>query len=65
MIIKNFIFNELDLHRIEAACLETNEGSLNVLKKNNFSMEGRARKYLKINGKWQDHLIFSCLDNED
>ena len=33
MLIKNFIFNELGLHRIEAACLESNEPSLNVLKK--------------------------------
>ena len=65
MLIKNFIFNELGLHRVEAACLESNEPSLNVLKKNNFHVEGKARKYLKINGKWQDHLIFSCLESED
>ena len=64
-IIKNFIFNELGLHRIEAACLESNVSSLSVLKKNSFHIEGKARKYLKINGKWQDHLIFSCLETED
>ena len=64
-LIKNFIFNELNLHRIEAACLESNVSSLNVLKNNNFYFEGIARKYLKINGKWQDHLIYSSLENED
>jgi ribosomal-protein-alanine N-acetyltransferase len=64
-LIKNFIFNELNLHRIEAACLESNVSSLNVLKNNDFHFEGIARKYLKINGKWQDHLIYSCLETED
>ena len=64
-LIKNFIFNELNLHRIEAACLESNVSSLNVLKNNDFHFEGIARKYLKINGKWQDHLIYSSLENED
>ena len=64
-LIKNFIFNVLHLHRIEAACLESNVSSLNVLKNNDFHFEGIARKYLKINGKWQDHLIYSCLETED
>ena len=64
-LIKNFIFNELNLHRIEAACLESNVSSLNVLKNNDFHFEGIARKYLKINGKWQDHLIYSYLETED
>lgn len=64
-LVKNFIFNELNLHRIEAACLESNVSSLNVLKNNDFHFEGIARKYLKINGKWQNHLIYSCLETED
>ena len=38
-LIKEFIFNELGLHRIEAACLESNDPSLNVLKKNGFILE--------------------------
>ena len=64
-LIKEFIFNELGLHRIEAACLESNDPSLNVLKKNGFILEGKARKLIKINGKWQDHLVLSCLENDN
>ena len=63
-LIKKFSFDELELHRIEAACLEKNQRSLNTLKKNHFNIEGVARKYLKINGKWQDHVLLSCINEK-
>ena len=63
-LIKEFSFDELELHRIEAACLEKNQRSLNTLKKNHFNIEGVARKYLKINGKWQDHVLLSCINEK-
>lgn len=53
-----FIFDELDLHRANAACLVDNHRSIRVLEKNGFQKEGLAEGYLKINGKWQDHLLF-------
>jgi ribosomal-protein-alanine N-acetyltransferase len=60
-LIKEFIFDELNLHRVEAACLPRNERSLKTLEKNNFCIEGLVRQYLKINGKWEDHLLLSCI----
>ena len=63
-LIKKFIFDELELHRIEAACLKKNQRSLNTLKKNYFNIEGVAKKYLKINGKWQDHILLSCINEK-
>ena len=63
-LIKKFTFDELELHRIEAACLENNQRSLNTLKKNYFNIEGIAKKYLKINGKWQDHVLLSCINEK-
>jgi ribosomal-protein-alanine N-acetyltransferase len=60
-LVKSFIFNQLKLHRIEAACLPHNNLSLKVLLKNGFKIEGKARKLLKINNKWQDHTMFSYL----
>ncbi len=59
-----FVFNTLHLHRLEAACLESNVGSITVLERNGFRREGLARKYLKINGVWQDHLLFGLLDED-
>ena len=58
---QEFIFDELNLHRVEAACLPRNERSLKTLEKNNFCIEGLVRQYLKINGKWEDHLLLSCI----
>ncbi|HEY3636756.1 MAG TPA: GNAT family protein [Rhizomicrobium sp.] len=56
-----FIFRTLGLHRIEAACIPSNEASKNLLGKSGFRHEGVARRYLLINGEWQDHLLFALL----
>lgn len=62
-----FVFDELGLHRLEAACLPSNERSVRVLRNTGFRDEGQAREYLRINGKWEDHLLFAFLrgDRED
>jgi [ribosomal protein S5]-alanine N-acetyltransferase len=59
-----FIFRTLGLHRIEAACLPTNEASTNLLAKIGFREEGLARRYLQINGEWRDHVLFGLLADE-
>ena len=48
-------FSEYGLHRIEANVMPRNERSKKVLLKCGFEYEGTSRKYLKINGKWEDH----------
>ena len=35
-----------------------------VLEKAGFVREGRARRYLKINGVWQDHDLFALLQDD-
>jgi len=59
-----FGFDKLRLHRIEAACLPSNIPSRDLLLKVGFSLEGKARAYLKINGAWRDHLLFGLIDDE-
>jgi len=54
-------FDRMGFHRIEAACLPSNTASRRVLTKVGFTAEGTARKYLKINGDWQDHLLFAII----
>jgi ribosomal-protein-alanine N-acetyltransferase len=56
-----FAFDSLGLHRLEAACLSHNVASARVLEKCGFRREGRARRYLKINGAWQDHDLYARL----
>jgi [ribosomal protein S5]-alanine N-acetyltransferase len=56
-----FAFATLRLHRLEAACIPTNVGSIRLLEKTGFVREGYAREYLCINGIWQDHLLYGRL----
>lgn len=52
----NFIFGTIGLHRIEANIMPSNISSLKVTDKLGFENEGLSPKYLKINGKWEDHI---------
>jgi [ribosomal protein S5]-alanine N-acetyltransferase len=61
-VIKDHAFGTLALHRLEAACIPENERSIRLLKTAGFEFEGHLRSYLKINGSWRDHLLFSCFD---
>jgi ribosomal-protein-alanine N-acetyltransferase len=67
MALADFAFSTLNLHRIEAACLPANRASIGLLEKCDFQKEGYARKYLKIDAFWQDHLLFARLrqDGQD
>lgn len=53
-----FVFDQLKLHRLHAACLPHNIASRRVLEKNGFKEEGFADHYLKIDGAWRDHVLF-------
>jgi ribosomal-protein-alanine N-acetyltransferase len=56
-----FAYGPLRLHRLEAACIPTNAASIRLLENCGFQREGLARKYLCINGLWQDHVLFALL----
>jgi ribosomal-protein-alanine N-acetyltransferase len=56
-----FAFDVLRLHRVEAACIPTNQPSIRLLERSGFKREGYAREYLCINGLWQDHLLYARL----
>jgi ribosomal-protein-alanine N-acetyltransferase len=56
-----FAFATLRLHRLEAACIPTNVGSIRLLENTGFVREGYARDYLCINDIWQDHLLYGRL----
>jgi len=59
-----FVFDSLELHRLEAACLQTNTASTRLLERVGFKREGLARRYLRINGVWQDHVLYALLDSD-
>lgn len=59
-----FAFANLHLHRVEAACLPRNAASRGVLAKAGFREEGFAPKYLRINGEWEDHVLYAMLESD-
>jgi len=59
-----YVFDNKNLHRIMANYMPTNLGSAKVLKKLGFIVEGEAKNYLRINGRWEDHILTS-LTNRD
>ncbi|WP_137169491.1 GNAT family N-acetyltransferase [Marinomonas sp. FW-1] len=52
-----YLSKELHIDRIQASYMPRNVRSAAVLKKLGFDKEGVARDYLKINGKWEDHIL--------
>lgn len=62
--VLDFAFGHLGMHRVEAACLEHNEASRALLNKLGFQEEGYARQYLRINGGWQDHVLYAILRDD-
>lgn len=57
--LTDHIFKDWKLHRIQANYLPSNEASARVLEKLGFEKEGLAKRYLKIAGAWQDHILTS------
>ena len=54
-----FAFGRLGLHRVQAGVMPRNTASIRVLEKNGFRLEGLAPRYLRINGVWEDHVIYA------
>lgn len=54
----------LGLHRVQANIIPSNARSLRIAEKLGFRREGLAARYLKIAGKWQDHVMFATTREE-
>lgn len=61
-VANSYVFHVLELHRIQANIMPSNYASLRVVEKLGFSNEGLAKNYLKINGKWEDHIHMVLLN---
>lgn len=57
-------FEELSLHRIEADVMPENKASVRVLEKCGYEKEGYLREYMRINGRWEDHIRMAALNPE-
>lgn len=58
----NYLFKHQNLHRIQANYLIDNQRSAKLLQKLGFVIEGTAKQYLLIDGRWQDHTLTSLIN---
>ncbi len=59
------IFSDFRLHRVEANIMPHNARSISLAKRLGFCLEGISRRYLEINGHWEDHLRFVRLNEPE
>jgi ribosomal-protein-alanine N-acetyltransferase len=57
-LMLGFAFEWLRLHRVQAAVMPDNGASRRILSKRQFREEGYAERYLRIAGRWEDHLLY-------
>ena len=60
----DYMFKERNLHRIMANYMQSNSRSGRILEKLGFAIDGRAKEYLQINGRWEDHVMTSLVNKE-
>ena len=58
VVIAAFAFEQLDLHRLEICIVPRNHNSRRVMEKLDLREEGVARRFLEINGVWEDHVRY-------
>ncbi len=62
--VTRFGFGAGGLHRVQAAVMPSNVGSLRVLAKAGYRREGVAERYLAIAGRWEDHVLLAMTSEE-
>ena len=58
VVLMQFAFEELNLHRLEICIIPRNSNSRRVVEKLALREEGIAQRFLEINGAWEDHVRF-------
>lgn len=62
--VLRFAFEDLHLHRVQIAIVPRNTASRRVVEKIGLRDEGVARRYLQINGVWEDHIRYAITAEE-
>ncbi len=66
--VRDLVFDDVKLHRIEATTLIDNTASIKLLESLGFVREGYLHNYIEVAGAYRDHLLFAAtmlLDTAD
>ncbi|MBS2970465.1 GNAT family N-acetyltransferase [Metabacillus sp. KIGAM252] len=64
ILLFDHAFTVMGANRIEAKVVPENKPSIHLLEKLQFQHEGRLRKYERMNGQYEDVMLFSLLKEE-
>jgi ribosomal-protein-alanine N-acetyltransferase len=60
-LVLDAAYREIGLHRVEANVQPDNHSSVRLVRRAGFTREGYSRRYVKIAGRWRDHVRFAML----
>jgi ribosomal-protein-alanine N-acetyltransferase len=63
-VVLRFAFDEVGLHRVEAAIVPRNTKSRRVAEKLGLRDEGTSQRFLQIRGVWEDHVRYAITAEE-
>jgi ribosomal-protein-alanine N-acetyltransferase len=61
VLVLDAAYRDLALHRVEVNVQPGNVRSVALVERAGFTREGYSRRYVKIAGRWRDHLRFAML----
>lgn len=64
LVVLQYAFEELHLHRMEICIIPRNGNSRRVMEKLQIREEGLAERFLEINGVWEDHVRYGITIEE-
>ena len=63
-LVLRLAFEDVGLHRVESNVQPGNDRSIALLERLGFRREGYSPRYLKIGGRWRDHVRYARLIEE-
>lgn len=64
LLLVNFAFSKLNLHRVFATCDPHNVASIRILEKVGLKREGLMRGHMQRGGKWADSYLYAILKDD-
>ena len=64
ILLIEYSFNVLNLHQLYCSILSSNTDSLNLFKKQQFSIIGVKKEWILLNNKWRDEYLLQLINHK-